>query len=86
MTVQKWWLVLLLLMTCAIKPLTSSAAKWGKRLFVGCIPIEATVDNVQLYFSQFGYVLDVINVLLNQLGFVQGFKIACRAILLPPYL
>ncbi|KAK4581105.1 hypothetical protein RGQ29_024678 [Quercus rubra] len=25
----------------------------------GCIPIEATVDNVQLYFNQFGYVLDV---------------------------
>jgi len=44
---------------CAVKPLTSSAAKWGKRLFIGCIPIEATVDNVQLYFSQFGYVLDV---------------------------
>ncbi|XP_050254105.1 uncharacterized protein LOC126700126 [Quercus robur] len=44
---------------CAVKPLTSSAAKWGKRLFIGCIPIEATVDNVQLYFSQSGYVLDV---------------------------
>ena len=43
---------------CAV-PLTSSAAKWGKRLFTGCIPIEATVDNVQLYFNQFGYVLDV---------------------------
>ena len=42
----------------AAKPLTSLAAKWGKRLFTGCIPIEATVDNVQLYFSQFGYVLD----------------------------
>ena len=35
----------------AVKPLTSSAAKWRKRLFIGCIPIEATVDNVQLYFS-----------------------------------
>ena len=44
---------------CAFKPLTSLAAKWGKRLFIGCIPIEATVDNVQLYFSQSGYVLDV---------------------------
>ena len=44
---------------CAVKPLTSSPAKWGKRLFIGCIPIEATVDNVQLYFSLFGYVLDV---------------------------
>ena len=43
---------------CAV-PLTSSAAKWGKRLFTGCIPIEATVDNVQSYFNQFGYVLDV---------------------------
>ena len=43
----------------AIKPLTSSAAKWRKRLFIGCIPIESTVDNVQLHFSQFSYVLDV---------------------------
>ena len=43
----------------AVKPMTSSAAKWGRRLFIGCIPIEATVDNVQSYFSQFGYVLDV---------------------------
>ena len=37
---------------CAVKPLTSSAAKWGKRLFIGRIPIEATIDNVQLYFGQ----------------------------------
>ena len=44
---------------CAVKPLTSSAAKWRKRLFIGCIPIESTVDNVQLHFSQFSYVLDV---------------------------
>uniref|UniRef100_A0A7N2MLY9 RRM domain-containing protein n=1 Tax=Quercus lobata TaxID=97700 RepID=A0A7N2MLY9_QUELO len=44
---------------CAVKPLTSLVAKWGKRLFTRCISIEATVDNVQLYFSQFGYVLDV---------------------------
>ena len=43
----------------AVKPLTSSVAKWGKRLFTRCILIEATIDNVQLYFSQFGYVLDV---------------------------
>ncbi|KAF3956983.1 hypothetical protein CMV_017954 [Castanea mollissima] len=28
---------------CAVKPLMSSAAKWGKRLFIGCIPIEATL-------------------------------------------
>ena len=35
-----------------------SAAKWGKRLFIGCIPIEATMDNVQLHFSQFGHALD----------------------------
>ena len=44
---------------CVVKPLTSSVAKWGKRLFTGCILIEATVDNVQLYFSQFSHVLDV---------------------------
>ena len=44
---------------CTVKPLTSLFAKWGRRLFTRCIPIEATVDNVQLYFSQFGYVLDV---------------------------
>ena len=37
----------------------SSAAKWGKRLFIGCVPIEATIDNVQLHFSQFGYALDL---------------------------
>ena len=43
----------------AVKPLTSLAAKWGKRFFTRCISIEATIDNVQLYFSQFGYVLDV---------------------------
>ena len=36
-----------------------SAAKWGKRLFIGCIPIEATMDNVQLHFSQFGHALDL---------------------------
>ena len=36
---------------CTVKPLTSLFAKWGKRLFTRCIPIEATVDNVQLYFS-----------------------------------
>ena len=35
-----------------------SAAKWGKRLFIGCIPIEATMDSVQLHFSQFGLALD----------------------------
>ena len=35
-----------------------SATKWGKRLFIGCIPIEATMDNVQLHFSQFGHALD----------------------------
>ena len=28
---------------CAVKRLISSAAKWGKRLFIGCIPIEATL-------------------------------------------
>ena len=28
-------------------------------LFIECIPIEETVDNVQLHFSQFGYLLDV---------------------------
>ena len=44
---------------CAVKPLTSSAAKWRKRLLIGCILIESTVDNVQLLFSQFSYVLDV---------------------------
>nr|POF07975.1 rna-binding protein musashi like 1 [Quercus suber] len=44
---------------CAVKSLTSSAAKWRKRLFIGCILIESTVDNVQLHFSQFSYVLDV---------------------------
>ena len=44
---------------CAVKPLTSSATKWRKRLFIGCILIESKVDNVQLHFSQFGYVLDV---------------------------
>ena len=36
---------------CAVKPLTSSATKWRKRLFIGCILIESTVDNVQLHFS-----------------------------------
>ena len=30
---------------------------WRKRLFIGCIPIEANVVNVQLHFSQFGHVL-----------------------------
>ena len=44
---------------CVVKPLTSSTAKWRKRLFIGCIPIQSTVDNVQLHFSEFGYVLDV---------------------------
>ena len=51
----------------AAKPLTSLAAKWGKRLFTGCIPIESTVDNVQLYFSQVGYFLD---------GFLAKVKVA----------
>ena len=37
----------------------SSTAKWGKRLFIGSIPIEATIDNVQLRFSQFGHALDL---------------------------
>ena len=36
-----------------------SAAKWGKSLFIGCIPIEATMDNVHLHFSQFGHALDL---------------------------
>ena len=44
---------------CAVKPLMSLAAKWGKRLFIGCIPFQATVDNVWSHFSQFGHVLDV---------------------------
>ncbi|KAM3731586.1 hypothetical protein ACB098_12G175000 [Castanea mollissima] len=44
---------------CALKPLMSLAAKWGKRLLIGCIPNEATVDNVWSHFSQFGHVLDV---------------------------
>ena len=44
---------------CAVKTLTSSATKWRKRLFLGCIPIKSIVDNVQLHFSQYGYVLDV---------------------------
>ena len=30
-----------------------------KRLFIGCIPIEANVVNLQLHFSQFGHVLGV---------------------------
>ncbi|KAF3958984.1 hypothetical protein CMV_016161 [Castanea mollissima] len=37
----------------------SLASKWGKRLFIGCIPIEATIDNMQLHFSQFGHALDL---------------------------
>ena len=37
----------------------SSAAKWGKRPFIRCIPFEATIDNVQLHFSQFGHALDL---------------------------
>ena len=45
---------------CAIKPLMSSAASvWGKRLVIGFILIEVTVDNVGLHFSQFSHVLDV---------------------------
>lgn len=45
---------------CAVKPLMSSAASaWGKRLVIGLILIEVTVDNVGLHFSQFGHVLDV---------------------------
>ena len=63
---------------CAIKPLMSLAAKWGKRLFIGCIPIEATVDNVWSHFSQFGHVLDVYlskvkvaDLYLVQLGMVR---------------
>ena len=44
---------------CVVKPLTSSTAKGRKRLFIGCIPIESIVGNVQLHFSQFSYVLDV---------------------------
>ncbi|KAK9995182.1 hypothetical protein SO802_024885 [Lithocarpus litseifolius] len=37
----------------------SMSAKWGKRPFIRCIPFEATIDNVQLHFSQFGHALDL---------------------------
>ncbi|ERM99709.1 ELAV-like protein 1 isoform X2 [Amborella trichopoda] len=34
-------------------------AKWGKKLFVGRIPIEANAVDVRVHFSQYGPVLDV---------------------------
>lgn len=42
----------------SIRPSTY-LAKWGKKLFIGRIPIEATVVDVQLYFNHFGHVLKV---------------------------
>ncbi|XP_057974800.1 uncharacterized protein LOC131162385 isoform X2 [Malania oleifera] len=42
-----------------VKTLSGSTAKWGKRLFIGRIPIEATAVDIRLHFSQFGQVLDV---------------------------
>lgn len=41
-------------------PMTlSTTSKWGKKIFVGRIPIYATASDVRLHFSQFGHVLDV---------------------------
>lgn len=41
-------------------PMTLSAtSKWGKKIFVGRIPIEANAIDLRLHFSQFGHVLDV---------------------------
>ncbi|XP_077249697.1 uncharacterized protein LOC143889400 isoform X2 [Tasmannia lanceolata] len=38
---------------------SSSTTKWGKKLFIGRIPFEATTIDVRMYFSQFGHVMDV---------------------------
>ncbi|KAJ4964992.1 hypothetical protein NE237_016841 [Protea cynaroides] len=43
----------------ATHPSTASNSKWGKKLFIGRIPVEATAIDVRLHFSQFGHVLDV---------------------------
>ncbi|XP_042477966.1 DAZ-associated protein 1-like isoform X2 [Macadamia integrifolia] len=43
----------------ATQPSTASSSKWGKKLFIGRIPVEATATDVRLHFSQFGHVLDV---------------------------
>ncbi|XP_043689877.1 ELAV-like protein 1 isoform X2 [Telopea speciosissima] len=43
----------------ATHPSTASSSKWGKKLFIGRIPVEATAIDVRLHFSQFGHVLDV---------------------------
>lgn len=41
-------------------PMTlSTTSKWGKKIFVGRIPIYATASDVRLHFSQFGHILDV---------------------------
>ncbi|KAF3787590.1 putative RNA-binding protein [Nymphaea thermarum] len=40
-------------------PLSSGSTKWGKKLFVGRIPLEATSNDLRIHFSQFGPVLDV---------------------------
>ncbi|XP_010274987.1 PREDICTED: ELAV-like protein 3 isoform X3 [Nelumbo nucifera] len=42
-----------------IQPSTSSTARWGKKLFIGRIPMEASAIDIRLHFSQFGHVLDV---------------------------
>ncbi|CAN6475468.1 unnamed protein product [Victoria cruziana] len=39
--------------------LSAGSTKWGKKLFVGRIPIEATSIDLRIHFSQFGHVLDV---------------------------
>ncbi|XP_058090032.1 uncharacterized protein LOC131236694 isoform X2 [Magnolia sinica] len=38
---------------------TTSTGKWGKKLFIGRIPIEATAVDLRVHFSQFGHVMDV---------------------------
>ncbi|XP_031473031.1 uncharacterized protein LOC116245669 isoform X2 [Nymphaea colorata] len=40
-------------------PLSSGSTKWGKKLFIGRIPLEATSNDLRIHFSQFGPVLDV---------------------------
>ncbi|KAL5993247.1 hypothetical protein ACLOJK_014170 [Asimina triloba] len=37
----------------------SSTGKWGKKIFIGRIPIEATAIDLRSHFSQFGHVMDV---------------------------
>nr|POE74863.1 hypothetical protein CFP56_22063 [Quercus suber] len=53
----------------------SSAAKWGKRPFIRCIPFEATIDNLQLHFSQFGHALDLYLPMVKVVGLHLGWVV-----------